>query len=178
MVHKNSFIIEGVPAARLEMDLSDFGALLHACVHAGSSIGFVLPFSPAEAEAFWRDKVLPAAEARLRLVLAAYVDGTLAGTGQLDLDRMPNQPHRAEISKLMVHPDFRRRGIAKELMHALEEKALSLGKSLLTLDTRTGDSAEPLYLSLGYKVVGQIPDFSVDSHSARLDAATFFYKHL
>lgn len=178
MHHKNSFLIEEIPAARLEVELTNFGALLHACVHAGSSIGFILPFSPLEAEAFWREKVLPGSSANLRLLLAAYVDGTLVGTGQLDLDRMPNQPHRAEVCKLMVHPDFRRRGIAKGLMLALEEKALELGKGLLTLDTRTGDSAEPLYLSLGYKIVGQIPDFAIDSHSDRLDAATFFYKKL
>lgn len=178
MDHKKSFSIHEIPAAGLEAELKAFGTLLHACVHAGSSIGFILPFSPTEAEAFWREKILPTAKANLRLILAAYVDGMLAGTGQLDLDRMPNQPHRAEVSKLMVHPDFRRRGIAKGLMMELEEKAQALGKTLLTLDTRTGDNAELLYLSLGYTVVGQIPDFAIDSHSDRLDATTLMYKKL
>jgi ribosomal protein S18 acetylase RimI-like enzyme len=80
---------------------------------------------------------------------------------------------------LLVHPDFRRRGIARRLMQAAEAQAVQMGRSLLTLDTRSGDSAEPLYASLGYVTVGQIPGFSRDPHdAAKLDATTIMYKRI
>ena len=91
----------------------------------------------------------------------------------------PNQPHRAEVRKLLVHPDFRRQGIARHLMREAEAHAVRIGRSLLTLDTRTGDSAEPLYTSLGYVTVGQIPHFSRDPQDAgKLDATTIMYKRV
>ncbi|PWV90865.1 GNAT family N-acetyltransferase [Phyllobacterium myrsinacearum] len=152
------------------------GALLHACVHDGASIGFVLPFSQADAEAFWTLNVLPAVRKGRRLLLVACKDGRIAGTGQLDYDTPPNQPHRAEIRKVMVHPDFRRQGIAKALMAGLESAAHRLGRGLITLDTRTGDKAEPLYLALGYRVAGVIPDYCRDPFKDHLDATTIMYK--
>ncbi|WP_241114278.1 GNAT family N-acetyltransferase, partial [Achromobacter insuavis] len=98
---------------------------------------------------------------------------------QLDCDTPPNQPHRAEIRKLLVHPDFRRRGIARELMQAAEAAAVTAGRSLITLDTRTGDNAEPLYTSLGYRTVGVIPGFARDARDPnRLDGTTIMYKPL
>lgn len=78
----------------------------------------------------------------------------------LDLDTPPNQQHRAEIGKLLVHPDARWQGIARALMLIAEDAARREGRTLLTLDTRTGDAAEPLYLSLGYVVVQRIPGFA------------------
>ncbi len=120
--------------------LDELGALLHACVHAGASISFVLPFTPDESAAFWRQAVLPAVRNGTRLLLVAQVDGRIAGSVQLDYDTPPNQPHRAEVRKLLVHPAFRRRGLARALMVELERQALLLGRSLLTLDTRSGDA--------------------------------------
>jgi GNAT superfamily N-acetyltransferase len=90
----------------------------------------------------------------------------------------PNQPHRAEVKKLLVHPDARRRGIARALMLALEDVAAAEGRTLLTLDTRTGDSAEPLYLSLGYHAAGVIPRYARGPHSPELESTTFLYKEL
>lgn len=159
--------------------LADLGELLHACVHGGASVSFVLPYGAEDAQAFWRDKVLPGLAGNKLLLWVARENGRIAGAVQLDADTPPNQPHRAEIRKLLVHPDFRRRGIARQLMQAAEAQAVRMGRSLITLDTRTGDSAEPLYASLGYVAVGQIPGFSRDPHDAgKLDATTIMYKRV
>jgi ribosomal protein S18 acetylase RimI-like enzyme len=166
-------------AAETETLLPELAELLHASVHAGASVSFVLPYSPDDALAFWRDKVLPGVAGGGLLLAAAWQDGRLAGAVQLDCDTPPNQPHRAEVRKLLVHPDFRRQGIARALMAKVEALAVAAGRSLITLDTRTGDRAEPLYASLGYVTVGVIPGFSRDSHDAhRLDGTTIMYKQL
>ncbi len=154
------------------------GLLLHDCVTAGASINFVLPFSLREAEAFWRIKVVPPVEAGTRSLWLAVSSDRVVGSVQLDTDTPPNQPHRAEVTKLMVHPDMRRGGIARALMAALEQRAREKGRSLITLDTRTGDIAEPLYTSLGYITVGTIPGFCRDTVKERYDPTTIMYKQL
>jgi ribosomal protein S18 acetylase RimI-like enzyme len=165
-------------ADEIARDVGALGALLHACVHAGASIGFVLPFAPADGEAFWRDKVLPGVRAGGRILWVARSGGRTLGSVQLGCDTLPNQRHRAEVSKLLVHPECRRRGLARALMAALERRAGELGRSLLTLDTRTGDSAEPLYTSLGYHTVGIIPGYCRDPFADHLDPTTIMYKTL
>lgn len=159
-------------------NLRELGALLHACVHDGASIGFVLPLSLEDSEAFWSMNVLPAVQHGRRVLLVAHRDGRIAASGQLDYDTPPNQPHRAEVRKLLVHPHCRRRGIAKALMAELEYHARQLGRSLITLDTRTGDKAEPLYASLGYGTAGVIPGYCRDPFEDRLDSTTVMYKTL
>ncbi len=154
----------------------ELGALLRACVYDGASIGFVLPFTQDDGEAFWIDKVLPAVRAGMRALLVARAGGRIVGTVQLDCDTMPNQCHRAEVRKLLVHPDARRRGVARALMVDLERRAHDLGRNLLTLDTRTGDGAERLYASLGYETAGVIPGYCRDTTEDRLDATTIMYK--
>jgi ribosomal protein S18 acetylase RimI-like enzyme len=156
----------------------ELGALLHACVHDGASIGFVLPFTASDGEAFWGRKVLPAVRDSGRVLWVARRDGRIAGSVQLGYDTPPNQPHRAEVSKLLVHPEFRRLGIARALMAELERRAIQMGRSLLTLDTRTGDKAEPLYASLGYRTAGVIPGYCRDPFDDRLDSTTIMYKAL
>lgn len=165
-------------AEEAERHLPALGELLRACVHAGASIGFVLPFDREDSDAYWTNKVLPAMRQGGLLLLVAWQDESTVGTIQLDYDTMPNQRHRAEVRKLMVHPAFRRRGIARALMIALEHIAGRLGRSLLTLDTRTGDSAEPLYASLGYATAGIIPAYCRDPLEQRLDGTTIMYKLL
>jgi ribosomal protein S18 acetylase RimI-like enzyme len=169
-------VVNDIDGQGLEERLDEFAALLYACVHAGASVGFVLPFPREAAEGFWRDGVLPALRGGTRLLLAAVDGGRLAGTVQLDWDTPPNQPHRAEARKLLVHPDRRRRGIARLLMTELERRAVARGRRLITLDTRTGDAAEPLYCSMGYQVAGIIPGYCLDPSLARLDATTIMYK--
>ena len=158
--------------------LPELGALLQDCVHDGASIGFILPFDTAASQAFWMDNVLPAVTRGVRLLLVAEVDGRVAGAVQLDWDTNPNQAHRAEVRKLLVAPTFRRHGIARQLMQALEAQARQLPRSLLTLDTRSGDHAQALYLSLGYLVAGSIPAYALAPDGGHLDATTIMYKQL
>lgn len=157
----------------------ELATLLHACVQGGASVSFVLPYTHDEAQAFWRNKVVPGVASGAVKLWVARVEGRIAGSVQLDVDTPPNQPHRAEVRKLLVHPDFRRQGIARRLMREVEDMARRLNRSLLTLDTRTGDSAEPLYASLGYQTVGVIPGFARDPiDPAKVDGTTIMYKTL
>lgn len=153
------------------------GELLHDCVHAGAAVSFVLPFSHDDAAAFWRDKVWPSIDAGTCRVLVARRAGRIVGTVQFDLATPPNQPHRAEVKKLLVHSAERRSGIARALMLTLEEQAREAGRTLLTLDTASA-SAEQLYLSLGYVRVGVIPRFSRKPESRELEGTTVMYKEL
>jgi ribosomal protein S18 acetylase RimI-like enzyme len=165
-------------ADAISRHIEELTELIHSCVHDGASIGFIIPHSRADSAAFWRDKVAPAVRDGRRLLLVAWHDGRIVGSVQLDHDTPANQPHRAEIRKLLVHPGFRRRGIARQLMAEIECHAAALKRSLLTLDTRTGDSAEPLYRSLGYQTTGIIPGYCRDTFTERLDATTIMYKNL
>jgi len=161
-----------------EAHLAELAVLLHACVHDGASISFVLPFTHDDARAFWTSSVLPQIRAGTRVLLVARADGVIAGSVQLDHDTPPNQPHRAEVRKLVVHPDYRRRGVARALMAELETIANSIGRNLITLDTRTGDAAEPLYASMGYTTVGVIPGYSCEPAGSGFDATTVMYKRI
>lgn len=165
------------PAA-IAARLPQLADLLHACVQDGASIGFILPFSRQDSVQFWRGNVLPAVARGVRQLLVAELDGALAGAVQLDWDTPPNQAHRAEVRKLLVHPMFRRRGMARQLMQAVETQARALPRSLLTLDTRSDDHAQPLYLSLGYQVAGSIPGYALAPEGGRLDATTIMYRQL
>jgi ribosomal protein S18 acetylase RimI-like enzyme len=163
---------------RREQEMEMLAEVLHATVHAGASVNFVLPFPLEEARAFWRDTVVPAVRAGSRRVLIARFRDSIAGTVQLALAHQPNQRHRAEVTKLLVHPKARRRGIGRALMESLERVALAEGRTLLTLDTRTGDAAEPLYRALGYVTVGVIPRYSRAVDSPELESTTILYKEL
>lgn len=173
----------------VHIDLADAGTatalipqlarLLRSCVAAGASVSFVEPFTEAEAAAFWTAKVVPAIETGVSELVMARRGREVLGTVQLDLDTPPNQPHRAEVRKLLVHPAARRQGLARRLMAALENRARARGRWLITLDTRSDDAAEPLYRSLGYTTIGRIPNFSRDPHDPEtLDATTIMYKRL
>ena len=131
-----------------------------------------------EARAFWTEKVLPGARARTRRVVVARLDARIVGTAQFDMATPPNQQHRAEVVKLLVHPSARRRGIARALMLALESLALAEGRTLLTLDTWTGSHAEQLYQSLGYTTVGVIPRYARAPDSERLDGTVVMFKEI
>lgn len=158
--------------------LDELSKLLWDCVHAGASINFILPFSLEESKKFWLEKVLPGLKSGRLLLLVAERQGQIVGSVQLDIDLPPNQAHRGEVRKLMVAIHSRQQGIAKMLMAEIEDLAKKLGRSLLTLDTRTGDEAEHLYTSLGYKVAGMIPDYCRDPHENKLDPTTLMYKKL
>jgi len=161
-----------------EQDIPALARILHACVHGGASVSFILPFSIEDAAGFWQEKVMPAAIEGKSVVFVAHADGEMAGTVQLVLAMPPNQQHRAEIAKLLVHPNHRGKGVARALMLAAEETARAAGRSLITLDTRTNDLAEALYFSLGYQLAGVLPNYARGPHSPELESTSFLFKIL
>jgi len=150
--------------------------ILRECVNAGASVSFLPPLAAEAALGFWQRAASDVAQGK-RGVLAAWLDGVLVGTVQLDLAMPPNQPHRADVQKLLVLPQARRRGVARALMRAVEEAAAASGRTLLVLDTRAGDAAEPLYRSLGWNEVGRIPRFALNPDGT-FCATVIFYKDL
>ena len=172
-----SVAVAALDPPALAESLDRLAEILHACVHDGASVGFVMPFGPDDARAYWVSKVAPSHQAGKRIVLTARLGGSIAGTAQLDLDTMPNQRHRGEASKVLVDPKLRRAGVARALMLEIEARAKAAGRWLITLDT-AGDAAEALYRSLGYRVAGSIPFYARDAFEDRYDATRLMYKDL
>jgi GNAT superfamily N-acetyltransferase len=149
-------------------------AVLLDCVAGGASVSFMAGLTPDEALAFWRGQ---AGADDGRAILVAEDDAGVVGVVQVIPAWAPNQPHRADISKLLVHRRARRRGVAEALMRAAEPAARQMGKTMLVLDTVTGGDAERLYTRLGWSRVGVIPDFALMPDGAPC-ATTVFYKAL
>ncbi|MCF4125113.1 GNAT family N-acetyltransferase [Methylobacterium sp. SyP6R] len=168
--------IDTLSPEEAEAALPELAALLLACVLDGASIGFVLPFTLSEAEDFWRDG-LPALRSGARRLLVARHDGRILGCTQVGLASPPNGRHRAEITKVLVHPEARRRGLGRALMREAEAVAAAEGRSLLILDTRAGDAGEALYRALGYAVTGTVPDYACSPTGER-EPCTFMHKRL
>ena len=164
----------GAGAARAELDR--LAAVLLDCVEGGASVRYMAPFSHAEARAAFESVAADVDRGR-RVLLAAYDDGELVGTVQVASAEQPNSPHRGEIVQLLVHRSARRRGVAAALMDAAETEARDEGRTLLVLDTVTGDAAERLYERLGWTKVGVIPDYALYP-DGRPCATTVFFKHL
>lgn len=150
--------------------------LLIETVAAGGSVSFMFPLPAETARDFWR-KSLAAAARGERAVLGAWQDGVLAGTVTLLLDFPPNQPHRAEIAKLMTSRDHRGRGIARRLMRSAEELAVEKGRTLLVLDTASEEGAAGLYEKLGFTLTGEIPDFALKPHGG-LTGTLVYWKRI
>lgn len=170
--------IEQISVDVLRTELADFSQLLTACVQAGASIGFMAPFGLEKAEAFWAgiaDKV--GAGDRLIWTARDESTGALLGTVQLIIGLPDNQPHRGDVAKLMVSPKARRRGVARQLMLALEDEARARGLRTLVLDTVTGSPADALYRQLGWIEVGPVPDYALFPDGTPC-STTFFYRAL
>jgi GNAT superfamily N-acetyltransferase len=144
------------------------------CVDGDASVSFMHPLSGAKAKAFWR-RVGEDVAGGLRALLVAEDDDGIVGTVQLVLDQPDNQPHRADLSKMLVHRRGRRQGLGAALMHAAEQMARECGKTLLVLDTISGSDAERLYARLGWERVGVIPDYALMPRGG-LRGTTVFYK--
>ena len=147
--------------------------ILVEVVANGASVSFMHPLSQADAAAFWT-RSLAAADAGQRVVLGASLAGDLAGTVTLDLERAPNQPHRAEIAKLMTRVRHRGQGVARALMIEAERLAVAQGRTLLTLDTAEEDGAAGLYEALGYEYVGTVPDYALKPHGGLTGTRIYF----
>jgi ribosomal protein S18 acetylase RimI-like enzyme len=164
----------GAAEARTELD--GLANVLVDCVEGGASVSYLAPFSHEQARAAF-EAVAAEVERGRRLILAAFAQGELVGTVQVVLAMPPNQPHRAEIAKLLVRRSARRRGIARRLMARAEREALAEGKTLLVLDTVTGDDAERLYERLGFTKAGVIPGYALYPDGRPCDT-TIFWKRL
>jgi GNAT superfamily N-acetyltransferase len=156
--------------------LDALAGVLVDCVAGGASVSYLAPFSHEQARVAF-EAVAAEVEQGRRLLLAAFADGDLVGTVQVVLALPPNQPHRAEIAKLLVHRSARRRGIARLLMERAEAEARAEGKTLLVLDTVTGSDAERLYARLGWIEVGVIPGYALFPDGRPCDA-TILWKSL
>ena len=164
-------------ADEAEAELDALAEILWDCVDGGASVNFVKPFGHEDAREFWR-RVIASMRAGGTVMLAARHEGRLAGTVLLGIDTPPNQPHRADIKKLLVHRRARRHGLARALMAAAEAEARRRGRQLLTLDTQCGSAAERLYHALGYTLLGIIPRYAVAPDGGSVDDCAFFYKAL
>lgn len=169
-------MIEVLNPQRIPSLTDRLGEILSACVEGGASVSFLKPFPPSEAKAYY-DKLLPGFNSGSRLLIGAFNEGQLLGSVQLVLDLPPNQPHRAEVAKLLVAPEARGQGIAEQLMRQLEVEAAKRGKTLLVLDTVPGMPADRLYRRLGYTALGEIPNFALMPDGAPC-ATVIFYKQL
>ena len=168
--------IRRLGAAEVNTQLDALAGVLHDCVAGGASVGYVEPFSHEQArdafEVFARE-----VEQGRRLLLGAFKDNELVGTVQVVLAMPPNQPHRGEIARMLVHRSARKRGIAQQLMEAAETEARAEGKTLLVLDAVTDGDAARLYDRLGWTTVGVIPDYALYPDGRFCDT-TVFWKQL
>ncbi len=158
-----------------DAQIGELAGVLIDCVEGGASVSFMHPLSRERAVAFWR-RVAQGVGAGERALLVAEDARGLCGTVQLVLDQPENQPHRAELSKMLVHRRARRQGLGAALMRAAEATARECGKTLLVLDT-ANDEAERLYERLGWTRVGVIPDYALLPQGG-LCATTVFYRNL
>ena len=146
------------------------------CVDGGASVSFMHPLTRERALAFWR-RVAAGAAAGDRAVLVAEDDAGVCGTVQLVLDLPENQPHRADVAKMLVHRRARRRGLGAALMRAAEAAARDCGKTGLVLDAVTGGDAARLYERLGWVRAGEVPGYALFP-DGRPCGTTFYYRHL
>ena len=170
------------PAPQVQRLYTVTNAQVHAltdvlidCVASGASVSFMHPLAREKAQAFWR-QVAAGVAAGERALMVVEDDEGIVGTVQLVLDQPENQPHRADLSKMLVHRRARRYGHGAVLMHAAERVARECGKSLLVLDTASDDAAR-LYARMGWQECGKVPDFALLPLGGFCDT-TFFYRRL
>jgi len=168
--------IERLETAAAESAEPRLSAILTACVAEGAGVSFLPPLAPETAKAFWRGTARDVATGE-KVLLGGWVDGVLAGTVTLAFAKPQNQPHRADVAKLLVHPSARGRGLAQRLMERLEDEARAAGRSLLTLDTRAGDAGERLYRRMGWTEVGAIPGYAMQADGT-FEVTLFFWKRV
>ena len=161
-------------AAGVEAAMGELSEVLADCVNGGASVNFMLPYGPDDAAQFFRKVVAGIARGDI-VLLAAKLGGRIVGTVQLGMDTPPNQPHRGEVRKLLVHRDARNNGVGAALMQEIEAVAKARGRTLLVLDTAS-DSAERLYERGGWQRLGSIPDYAMWPQGGFCDSVIFWKK--
>src|SRR5689334_2087268 len=162
-------------AAAAKAAVHELADVLADCVEGGASVSFMLPYSSGDAEKYF-DKVIASVARGETVLVAGRLDGRIVGTVQLGLDMPPNQPHRGDIKKLLVHRAARNHGLGAALMERAEAEAKTRGRTLLVLDT-AGSEAERLYVRTGWQRVGVVPDYAMWPAGGFCDT-TFFWKKL
>jgi len=168
-------MIERLSPPVSEADLRSLALLLVDAVESGAAVSF-LTVTEAQALDWWRKQF--GAPASGTIVLVARDDQGIVGSVQLHPSWAPNQPHRADVAKLIVHRRARRRGLGAEMMAAVEREAANAGYRLLVLDSKRGDAGERLYRRLGWNVVGTIPRYALDTDGRTPHDTVLFYKEL
>jgi GNAT superfamily N-acetyltransferase len=169
-------VILRLDAAQGRARAGELADILLDCVAGGASVSFMADMTRAEALAFW-ERVAAGVEAGGRILLAAEEDGRLLGTVQVVAAGIPNQPHRSDLSKMLVHRDGRRRGIGAALLAAAERASAEAGWWLMVLDTVVESEGDRLYARGGWTRVGEIPNFALWP-DGRLCATRYYYKDL
>ncbi len=159
-----------------DREIQGLSDVLIDCVEGGASVSFMLPMSRSKAEAYWREMAASVARGERMVLAADDTAGRIVGTVQLIWAEPENQPHRGDLAKMLVHRRARRQGIGAALLVAAERMALNAGKTLLVLDTASGD-AERLYARQGWQRCGQIPDYALWPDGTPC-ATTVFFKSL
>jgi GNAT superfamily N-acetyltransferase len=174
------FTVSDIQIRRLhavgEREIQGLSEVLIDCVTGGASVGFMWPMTPDKARAFWTKVAGGVSRGERLLFVAEYSDGSIVGTVQVVIDLPENQPHRGDVSKMLVHRRARCKGVGAALLVAAEAAALEAGKTVLVLDTAS-DSAERLYTRQGWQLCGQIPKYALLPDGA-FCATTVFYKLL
>jgi GNAT superfamily N-acetyltransferase len=156
--------------------ISALASVLVDCVEGGASVSFMHPLTPERARAFWR-RVAAGVAAGERALLVAQDELGVCGTVQLVLDLPENQPHRADLAKMLVHRRARRRGLGAALLRGAEAVALTCGRTLLVLDAVTGGEGARLYERLGWQRVGDVPNYALMPRGGYC-GTTFYYRNL
>ncbi len=169
-------VVEALDAAAAASAERRLARLLIDCVAAGGSVSFFPPLAPERARDVWR-KISPEVAAGTRVLLAAWRDGALVGTAQINLGTPENQPHRGAIEALLVDPPARGTGVGRALIQRAEQAARRLGRSLLTLETRADELAERLCRDLGWQEAGRVPGYALNADRTPADAV-FLWKRL
>jgi len=169
-------VIREVDAGEAERRIDELGVILRDAVEGGASVNFLAGFTQAEAETFWRGQIPGIADGSRHLIVAD--DGErLVGTVVLTLAPQPNQPHRADVGKMLVLSVLRRQGLGRKLLDAVEALARAKGRTLLMLDTTTGSSGDLLYSSCGWTQFGIVPGHALSTLGIPT-ATSFYYKEV
>ena len=169
--------IEAIEPGSYEAAIPGLGALLKDAIDGGASVNFVAGVTPEQTEGWWIARSPRVADGTITVFVARDDEGRIVGSTLIERSVNPNSPHRAEIGKVIVHRSMRRRGLAKALMQAAEDRARAEGRWMLVLDTVSGSAAAALYESLGWVTVGTIPGYALNT-AGEPEPATYYYKDL
>ena len=174
----DTHVVRTLPPTEANARIAELTTVLVDCVNGGASVSFMAPMTRETADAFWRGVADGVARGDRVLLVAEHRDGgPIVGTVQVVFAWPENQPHRADVAKMLVHRAARRRGVGARLVRAAEDAARAGGRTLLVLDTVTGSDAERLYARLGWVRVGVVPHFALFPDGRPCDT-TFFYRDL